>query len=280
MLQLRLDPGSPPPPLSLLRSFAPSDAMPPRPCSKPASAASAMEGAQSAERSPRPSPAAASPPPPCVPAGTLLPAGFRLSVVPPSPSKLPAPASTMPAAPSGSATSAAVLAAVALASRKAAPAAGGHLSRVGLPPRLVVAAFPTVHSSGLPQAGSSPPPPLGCLSSPASADAASVSDAPSTSTATVGAPSPTPAGAATSYLTLVEASPTPPAGAAEAPPTTPAAEAPPTATTPAAEALSTAPVETALSSASTILRRVLTQSYLFCGAPLLTVKKTTTMIMS
>ncbi|XBJ13667.1 hypothetical protein VPH35_005802 [Triticum aestivum] len=81
-------------------------------------------------------------------------------------------ASSSPA-PSAASAAAAPLAVAAHAARSAAPAAGGRLSRAGLPPRS------DDRAPGLLDGG------LGCLPSPASVDAASASAAPSTPTAAV-----------------------------------------------------------------------------------------------
>uniref|UniRef100_A0A8R7NZH9 CCHC-type domain-containing protein n=1 Tax=Triticum urartu TaxID=4572 RepID=A0A8R7NZH9_TRIUA len=146
--------------------------------------------------------------------------------------------------PSAASSAVAAMAATALASRKAAPRAGGRLScaGAGLPSRPVVAAGPAVHpptpgvdalstqdtacaasdprcpglmDGGL---GSLPPPWLGCLPSLGSTDAAPSCVAPSTPTPTaaVGASSPTTAGAATLFLAPAEAPPSPPTAVAEA----------------------------------------------------------------
>ncbi|XBJ22310.1 hypothetical protein VPH35_000727 [Triticum aestivum] len=133
-------------------------------------------------------------------------------------------ASSSPA-PSTASTAAAALAVAALASRRAAPAAGGRLSRAGLPPRPDVAASPTAPSSlrsllsprpagvaalsaldvahtapdrapGLLDGG------LGCLPSPACADAAPASAAPSTPTAAVAPMAATPAPPAAALAAL------------------------------------------------------------------------------
>ncbi|XBI93038.1 hypothetical protein VPH35_029974 [Triticum aestivum] len=133
--------------------------------------------------------------------------------------------------PSAASTAAAAMAAAALAFRKAAPTAGGRLSRagIGLPPRPSVAASPAAHpplpgvaamsSLGVACAAPDPRAPglmdggLGCLPS------CTVQSTP-TPTAAVGVPSLSTAGAAMSFLGPAEAPPSSPAATAEAPFTT------------------------------------------------------------
>lgn len=133
-------------------------------------------------------------------------------------------ASSSPA-PSAASAAAAALAAAALAARRAAPAAGGRLSRAGLPPRPDVAASPTAQSglrsllsprpagvAALPALDVAHAAPdrapglldggLGCLPSPASADAAPASAAPSTPTAAVAPTTATPAPPAAALAAL------------------------------------------------------------------------------
>ena len=133
-------------------------------------------------------------------------------------------ASSSPA-PSSASAAAAALAAAALAARRAAPAAGGRLSRAGFPPRPNVAASPTTQSGlhsllsprpagvaalsalDVAHAASDRAPGLldgglGCLPSPASAGAAPASAAPSTPTAVVAPTAATPAPPAAALAAL------------------------------------------------------------------------------
>ncbi|KAM3198299.1 hypothetical protein ACQJBY_073444 [Aegilops geniculata] len=172
--------------------------------------------------------------------------------------------------PSEASAVAAALAAAALASRMAAPAAGGRLSRAGLSPRPDVAAPPMAQSGRRSLPRPRPPPSgvaafcaldavrdapdhapilvVGVLGSPASADSAPGSTTLSAPTSTVCTSSPTLASAATVSSTPVEASPPPPAAVAEAPSTTPAGNTASSMTPAGTTAPSPTPVEVAPSS--------------------------------
>ncbi|KAM3294795.1 hypothetical protein ACQJBY_037589 [Aegilops geniculata] len=172
--------------------------------------------------------------------------------------------------PSEASAAAATLAAAALASRMAAPAAGGRLSRAGLPPRPDVAAPPMAQSGkrSLPR----PRPPssgaaafsaldaardapdhapvlvVGGLGSPASADSASRSTTLSAPISTVCTSSPTLVCATMVSSTPVEAPPPAPAAIAEASSMTPAGNTASSTTPAGTTAPSLTPVEVAPSS--------------------------------